>query len=109
MPRLEQLLSLLSEMPNDSFILFALAKEYEKSGNEEQAGKYYQKLAKSNPSYVGLYYHFAKWHERNTTAKEAFATYTLGMEVAKVQNDQHAYQELAGARLHLGDEEDFMD
>jgi hypothetical protein len=47
-----------------------------------------------------LYEHFEK-------AAEAFQTYTTGMAVSKKQGDQHSMNELAGARLNLGDEEDF--
>ena len=42
-----------------------------------------------------------------TGAPTAWKTYNEGMEVARAAGDQHALSELAGARLELGDEEDF--
>ena len=107
MSRLEQLENLLKDSPGDSFLLFALAKEFEGRQNDEKALGYYQQLASADPNYVGLYYHLGKLLERLGQFPEAFKTYTKGMEVARSQGDQHALNELAGARLELGDEEDF--
>ena len=39
--------------------------------------------------------------------REAWKIYTRGMEVTKRLGEQHAMRELAGARMELGDEEDF--
>lgn len=106
MDRLERLLQFLEESPQDNFLLFALAKEYEKSGNDVQALSYYEKLATANENYVGLYYHLGKLHERQNAPQQAFAVYSKGMEIARRTGDRHAFSELAAARLNLGDEED---
>ena len=53
------------------------------------------------------YYHLAKIYELMTEPELAWKTYTEGLAVAQKAGDQHAYSELAGARLNLGDEEDF--
>ncbi|MFT4667223.1 MAG: tetratricopeptide (TPR) repeat protein [Polaribacter sp.] len=105
--RLSQLLLLQKELPNDSFLLFALAKEYEKAKQMNQALDYYLELLNKDPEYVGTYYHLGKLYEHFEKAAEAFQTYTTGMAVSKKQGDQHSMNELAGARLNLGDEEDF--
>lgn len=107
MTRLDQLQKLLDESPHDSFLLFALAKEYEKLGNDQQALEWFLRLHKNDPAYVGLYYHLGKLYERLQQPAQAFRTYQEGMDVARQQGDQHALSELAGARLALGDEEDF--
>lgn len=107
MDRLEKLLQFLNDNPGDNFILFAIAKEYEKMGDDSNALTYYKKLHAINDRYVGLYYHLGKLWERRSEAARAFKTYTKGMEVAKSVGDKHALSELAGARLLLGDEEDF--
>lgn len=107
MDRLEKLLAFLDESPDDNFLLFALAKEYEKQGNDDQALRYYEQLAAVNENYVGLYYHMGKLWERRSDAGKAFQVYTQGMEIARSIGDQHAMSELAAARLQLGDEEDF--
>jgi tetratricopeptide (TPR) repeat protein len=105
--RLAKLLDFLTDSPDDAFLLFALAKEYEGLGQNEQAMERYQELLRVDPAYVGLYYHLAKLYEQKEEYKKAWDTYTQGMEVAKKAGDQHALSELAGARLQLGDEEDF--
>ncbi len=106
-PRLIQLTELLKESPNEPFILFAIAKEYEKLPDQDEALAHYLRLQSVDPNYVGLYYHLGKLYEQLQQPAEAFKTYTTGMEIARKQGDQHALNELAGARLVLGDEEDF--
>ena len=106
--RLQQLLALLAESPADSFLLFAIAKEYEGAGDSDRAGEYYRRLLDGDPDYVGAYYHLAKLYESQGHYREAFRTYSTGMETARKAGDQHALGELAAARLNLGDEEDFF-
>lgn len=107
MSRLAQLQALHKESPEDSFLLFALAKEFEGMGDDEAALQHYLMLSERDPRYVGLYYHLAKLYERRGDAAAAWSTYSKGMETARAARDEHAYRELAGARLELGDEEDF--
>lgn len=106
MDRIAQLLRFLDENPGDSFLLFALAKEYEKVENQAEAFLYFQKLLETDPTYVGLYYHFGKWHERAGDFDKALEIYDSGMKMAKSQGDQHAFNELAGAKMQLSDPED---
>lgn len=106
-PRLQQLLTFLERSPKEPFIRFAIAKEYEKLGDFDQALHYYQLTVADSPDYVGTYYHLGKLQEQLNTPAEAWATYSTGMTVARQAGDQHSLSELAGARLELGDEEDF--
>ncbi len=107
MTRLERLQAMLQESPDDAFLLFALAKEYEKLDNNEQALDFYLKLEKEHPNYVGTYYHLGKLYENLEKPAKAFHTYKVGMKIAKQEGDQHSLSELAGAKLNLGDDEDF--
>ena len=100
-------MTFLESSPGDSFILFAIAKEYEKMEDSEQALEYYLKIRENDPNYVGLYYHLGKLYEKTGEVNTAFATYKAGMAVARQLGDQHALSELAEAKLMLGDEEDF--
>jgi tetratricopeptide (TPR) repeat protein len=99
--RLKLLENMLIDSPNDSFLLFAYAKEYEKLGDESLALDTYKKLQNINPDYVGLYYHFGKLLEKTQQIEEAIAVFDEGISVAKKQNNQHAWSELAGARMNL--------
>ena len=105
--RLQQLLSLLKNSPGDSFLIFAIAKEYEGLGDVDQALLHYCELVEHDADYVGTYYHLGKLYEKLDDPEKAFSTYKNGMEVAKKIGDQHALSELAGAKLNLGDDEDF--
>jgi tetratricopeptide (TPR) repeat protein len=104
--RLQQLQQFLVASPDDAFILFALAKEYEKQNEVENALSYYQTLLEKHADYVGTYYHLGKLQEQMQAFDAAVTTYTAGMQVAKKAGDHHALSELAGARLNLVDEED---
>ncbi len=105
--RLTQIQTFLKDSPQDPFLHFALAKEYEKSGDTEKALTQYLYLTEKHENYVGTYYHLGKLYEVKQDFPTAFNTYKKGMEIAKAQGEQHAFNELAGAKLNLGDEEDF--
>lgn len=109
MTRKAQIEQMLASSPNDSFLLFALAKEFEKMGDDTGALEVYERLRTSNPNYVGLYFHLAKTLERLDREAEAWQTYSTGIQIAKRLGENHAMNELAGARLELGDEEDFIE
>ncbi len=105
--RLKKLFVFLEHSPNDPFLLFAIAKEYEGLDEQEATLNYYQQLAKEHQDYVGTYYHLGKYYEKLNQPNKALATYNRGMEVAKQQQDKHAWSELAAARQELDDNDDF--
>ncbi len=107
MNRLEKIKAFLADSPNDSFLTFALAKEYEKMGEKQKALEQYLAIVKNDPNYVGTYYHLGKLYEQLEEFTTAFQTYKDGMKVTRAAGDQHAFSELAGAKLNLGDDEDF--
>ncbi len=94
MNRIEQILAFLKENPNDNFLVHALALEYIKEGNDEEAEKCFRKNIENNIAYIGTYYHLGKLMERQGETEEAIHIYQQGMEQAKKANDQHAYSEL---------------
>lgn len=106
MTRLEQLQKYLADQPNDAFLLFAIAKEYEGLGDKQHALNHYLTLRETTPQYVGLYYHLGKLYERLGESEQALATYKKGMIVAKQEKDMHAYNELAGAKMNVSDEDE---
>jgi len=56
-------MTFLEASPDDSFLLFAIAKEHEKAGATDEALEYYLKLTATDPDYVGTYYHLGKLYE----------------------------------------------
>jgi tetratricopeptide (TPR) repeat protein len=104
--RKQQLLAMLQENPNDGFLQFALAKECEKHGQEEEALHYYLHLLEKDPHYIGAYYHLGKLYERLQEPGSAWEVYGKGIAMARQLGEQHALSELMGARLALGDEDE---
>lgn len=95
--RLSKLLQFLEAEPNDSFILYALATEYNAINDTKNAFHYYLKLVNEYPDYVGTYYHLGKLYEKENQKQEAISIYQKGMLMAKTKRDMHAFSELQGA------------
>ena len=99
--RLTKLQAFLDETPDDSFLIFAVAKEYEKMDDLERAAKHYDKIILNDPKYVGVYYHRAKLYESLSDPQNAIKTYKAGLEIAKKAHDFHAASELNSALMNL--------
>jgi tetratricopeptide (TPR) repeat protein len=101
MDRIEKLKQLMEANPADSFVQHALALEYIKLGDDEEAKKVFEQLLKENENYVGSYYHLGKLLERMNAREDAVQWYEKGMLKAKENGDHHAYNELRGAYEEL--------
>lgn len=99
--RLDTLLEMYNNDTKDSFIRFALAKEFEKLGDNQLALEHYTGLKMDDPEYVGLYYHLAKLLEEMEASDQAMKVYIEGIAVAKKQKDFHALAELNNAKTNL--------
>jgi tetratricopeptide (TPR) repeat protein len=95
--RLNKLMTFLATQPNDPFILYALATEYNSLNDTEQAFHYYLKLVAEHPLYVGTYYHLGKLYEKLGQLEEALKIYQLGLQRSREKGDRHAFSELQGA------------
>ena len=101
MNRIEKLKEFLLASPQDSFLKHALALEYIKAGDDQQARELFESILLGEPGYVGTYYHLAKLLERNDEPELAINVYKKGMEETKKAGDNHAYGELKGAYEEL--------
>ena len=99
--RIDTLLQFLKEDPQDSFVRFALAKEYEKMGTLKSALDTYEELREMDPDYVGLYYHLGGLYIQLNEKEKALNTFETGITVAKKQADFHALSELHTAKTNL--------
>ena len=97
MNRIEKLKEFLATDPKDSFVQHALALEYVKCGDDEEARKWFENLLAANENYIGSYYHLAKLLERQGKTEDAIRVYEKGMVKAKEAKDQHSYLELLSA------------
>lgn len=95
--RIEKLKNFLQSSPDDCFLNHALALEYIKLGDDENARVLFEKNHSHDPAYVATYYHLAKLLERTGQQERAIKIYEEGMQVAKAANDMHSYSELQNA------------
>lgn len=99
--RKEQLERLIVENPNDTFVLFALAKEYQKEDDLEKSAQLFEKLLVVDRKYIGAYYHLGKTYEQLNEVKKALNIYETGILVAQELNNLHALSELKNVKLNL--------
>ena len=94
MNRIEKLLEFMKTSDKDSFLQHALALEYIKVDQDEEARKLINEILLREPTYVGSYYHLGKLLERAGDFDKAVRVYKRGMEEAKAADDNHSYSEL---------------
>ena len=99
--RIDTLLQFLEEDPQDSFVRFALAKEYEKLGTLKKAIDTLEELKQMDKQYVGLYYHLGAMYVQTDDILTALTIYEEGINIAKKQADFHALSELHTAKQNI--------
>ena len=99
--RLQQLLELLKDEPNDSFLNYALALEYAKSNDVLKAIELIEAVLVRDENYLGAYYQLGKYFEQTGNKEKAVATYNKGIAIAKKQNNRKALGELNEAVMML--------
>ena len=97
MTRIERIKEMLAANPGDSFLQHALALEFIKIEEDEQARRLFENLLEGDENYVGSYYHLAKLLERNDRMYDAKEVYERGMLKAKECGDLHTLNELKTA------------
>lgn len=96
MSRLSQILTLLAESPDDPFLRFALAKEWESEGDSDEALRAWSWFPKHCPTYTGFYYHYARLLYQSGREKEARAVLADGLGTTRAQGEWHDHRELKG-------------
>lgn len=95
--RLEQLLHFHEENPEDTFVLFALAREYLKLDEANKAISYYEKVLVIDENYVGAYYHKGLLLGELGRVEDALACLRLGLVKAEEQNSPREKAEILQA------------
>lgn len=107
MSRIQQIEDFLKETPNDPFLHYALTMEYVKIGDTAKSLLGFENLVEKYPDYVGTYYHFGKFLEKENDSARAQEIYQIGIQVATKMRNMHAKGELMGAlNMLLGFDED---
>ena len=95
--RVEKLKEFLKQSPDDAFLNHALALEYIKVGDDEDARKLFENNIDKHPGYIATYYHLGKLLERAGLEQQAIHIYEQGMLQSKNAGDMHTYSELQAA------------
>ncbi len=99
--RIQQLNKFLLETPDDPFIKYAIALEYKKLGDLNQAEVHFAKTLESHSDYLPLFYHYGLTLIENSNQNKAVEIVEMGMELAKKQKDNHTLAELNELRESL--------
>jgi Tfp pilus assembly protein PilF len=97
MNRIEILKGFLNENPNDSFSRYALALEYTKLGQNDDALREFEAVRTNDPQYVATYYQLGQLYQKLGQKHEAEKTFRTGITVAAKAGDEHTRSELEAA------------
>lgn len=103
MNRVNMLLEILSNEPDDIFTNYALAIEYSSEGDNSKAEKQFLKVLELNKEYLPCYYQLGKLFEKQNKSGEAISYYKKGLELAKAQKNNKAINEINEAIWMLED------
>ena len=104
MNRIAFLKAYIEKVPTDMFSRHALAMEYVKMGNDDEAKQIMENILARDELYVGTYYHLGKLFERNAKLLKAKEIYGKGIDVAKRINEMNALRELKAALQQVNDQ-----
>jgi len=97
MNRVEILKGFLAENPSDSFSRYALALEYVKLGQHDDAVREFETIRSNDPAYVATYFQLGQLYQKLGRSHEAEKTFRTGITVAAKAGDEHTRSELEGA------------
>ena len=97
MSRIETLKGFLTQDPKDSFSRYALALEYAKLEQFEDARRELETVKSNDPEYVATYYQLGQLYQKMSLPHEAEKTLRTGILVAGKAGDSHTQSELAAA------------
>ena len=92
--RLESLLKLFEQDPDDSFLSYGIALEHISVSNFEEAESYLTSLLKKDQDYIPAYMQLAQVYENLNSIDKAKNIYKEGIEIARKNNDSHAADEM---------------
>ncbi len=99
--RLQKLLQLHENEPQDQFLKYALAMEYLGMEDLAKAEMYFVSVITTDENYVPVYYQLGKIYEKQGLDKQAAASYEKGIAAAQLKNNTKAARELQAALEEL--------
>lgn len=95
--RLEQLTKMLEQEPDDTFLIYGLALEHKKLGDDTRAIELLDRVIFLDPGYCYAYYQKGMAFESAGEPNAAKSAYRAGIDAAKKKGDAHAQSELEAA------------
>jgi tetratricopeptide (TPR) repeat protein len=92
---------MLAEEPNDPFLNYGLAMEHVSAGDHEEAVRRFEHLIRIAPDYVPAYLQAGQALVRLNRPADARTILAQGLEAARRQGNQHAYDEMAALLTSL--------
>jgi len=97
MNRIEILRGFLEDNPKDSFSRYALALEYVKAGQSDDAVREFETVKKNDPDYVATYFQLGQLYQKLGQPHQAEKTFRTGITAASRAGDEHTRSELESA------------
>ena len=94
MSRREQIETMLAESPNDTFLRYALAMEFESEQEHEKSLELHEGLMNDSPPYVPSFFMSGQQLAELDRVDEAREVLTQGIAHAENQGDRHAVEEM---------------
>lgn len=104
--RLQKLEKFYKEEPDNTFIIYALAMEYEKI-DLSQALQYYEQLLDNHPEYLPTYYQVAHIYWEDEDIEKANEVFLKGIALAEKQKNEKTLHELKAAYHNFKMENDY--
>ena len=95
--RLAKLQTMLDRQPGDTFVLYAIALEHKKAGDNDRAVAFLDKVIQFDPGYCYAYFQKGQALENTGDLPAAKQAYEAGIAAARAKGDAHALSELQGA------------
>ena len=99
--RMRQLQEMLRREPDDTFLLYGIALEYKKAGDNAKAIEYLDRVIRIDPGYCYAYHQRGLAYESEGDVESAKRSYREGMEAARKKGDEHARQEIETALVMI--------
>ncbi|MEI6021842.1 MAG: hypothetical protein WCR21_12000 [Bacteroidota bacterium] len=102
--RIDALLGMLAQEPEDEFLNYALGLEYANNNSFDLAEVQFQKVLKNNAAYIAAYYQLGQLYVAKNNRESALKIFQQGLQVAKNQKNNKAMNEISEAIFLLEDE-----
>ncbi len=100
--RREKIEAMLASEPNDTFLRYSLATEWDKEGNHELSLQLFDGLTRDEKPFVPAFFRAGQLLVRLDRISEARDYLRRGIEEARTQSDLHAAAEMGELLASLG-------